>query len=95
MSDRESLSDYDEPAHGKYTVTRQYFDNALQVAREEGARRTIAAASRAIRVLHDGLNSGVTGIRNAALTEAMDAVNFLSIPEILKGKPPEGAGHDT
>ena len=66
---------------------RQQLEECKLEAREEGARLAIWAGSRAIRDLHDGLNSGVTGIRNAALTEAMDAVNFLSIPEVLKGKP--------
>ena len=57
----------------EYTVTRQYFDNALAAAREEGARKAIAAAVSRLEEM---------GYEDSA----MAILHYVSIPEVLKEK---------
>jgi chromosome segregation ATPase len=68
----------------EYTVTRKYFDNALQAAEEKGARLALDAVCLLLKYADT----------RADPTSILEEIDALSIESILKGKPPEGAGHD-
>jgi hypothetical protein len=72
----------------EYTVTRQYFDNAIAAAREEGARKAIASLKMKCSVeLLLTVDDTVAEAYNDGVAHCLRVIELASIPKILKEKP--------